>query len=44
MPKDRASPGCLVADEHDISTQGRRQKAPTSQPILEINPTHPVVQ
>jgi molecular chaperone HtpG len=43
------SPACLVADEHDISGNLARlmkaagQKAPTSQPILEINPTHPVV-
>jgi molecular chaperone HtpG len=44
------SPACLVADEHDISGNLARlmkaagQKAPTSQPILEINPAHPVVQ
>ena len=44
------SPACLVADEHDISGNLARlmkaagQKAPTSQPILEINPSHPVVQ
>ncbi len=44
------SPACLVADEHDMSGNLARllkaagQKAPTSQPILEINPTHPVVQ
>jgi molecular chaperone HtpG len=44
------SPACLVADEHDISGNLARlmkaagQKAPNSQPILEINPTHPVVQ
>jgi len=43
------SPACLVADEHDISGNLARlmkaagQKAPNSQPILEINPTHPVV-
>jgi molecular chaperone HtpG len=43
------SPACLVADEHDMSGNLARlmkaagQKAPTSQPILEINPTHPVV-
>jgi len=43
------SPACLVADEHDMSGNLARllkaagQKAPNSQPILEINPTHPVV-
>jgi molecular chaperone HtpG len=43
------SPACLVADEHDMSGNLSRllkaagQKAPTSQPILEINPGHPVV-
>ncbi len=43
------SPACLVADEHDIGGNMARmlkaagQKAPVSLPILEINPTHPVV-
>ena len=43
------SPACLVADEHDISGNLARllkasgQKMPNSQPILEINPMHPVV-
>ncbi|OGS98046.1 MAG: molecular chaperone HtpG [Gallionellales bacterium RIFCSPLOWO2_12_FULL_59_22] len=43
------SPACLVADEHDLSGNLARmlkaagQAAPTSQPILEINPQHPVV-
>ena len=43
------SPACLVADEHDISGNLARllkasgQKTPNSQPILEINPEHPVV-
>lgn len=43
------SPACLVADEHDMSANLARllkaagQKVPVSQPILEINPTHPVV-
>jgi molecular chaperone HtpG len=43
------SPACLVADEHDMSGNLARlmkaagQKAPNSQPILEINPQHPVV-
>ena len=44
------SPSCLVADEHDVSGNLARilkaagQKAPASQPILEINPNHPAVQ
>ncbi|MDP2144314.1 MAG: molecular chaperone HtpG [Gallionella sp.] len=43
------SPACLVADDHDISGNLARllkaagQNAPASQPILEINPQHPVV-
>jgi len=43
------SPACLVADEHDIGGNLARmlkaagQKAPSSTPILEINPHHPVV-
>ncbi len=43
------SPACLVADEYDMSANLARmlkaagQKAPSSQPILEINPKHPVV-
>ncbi len=43
------SPACLVADEHDMNANLARllkasgQKAPVSQPILEINPRHPVV-
>ena len=43
------SPACLVADEHDMSGNLARllkaagQNAPVSQPILEINPQHPVV-
>jgi len=43
------SPACLVADEHDLSGNLARmlkaagQTMPTSQPILEINPQHPVV-
>ncbi len=43
------SPACLVADEHDVSGNLARilkaagQQAPMSQPILEINPKHPVV-
>jgi len=43
------SPACLVADEHDIGGNMARmlkaagQKIPTTLPILEINPSHPVV-
>jgi len=43
------SPACLVADENDMSGNLARmlkaagQEAPHSQPILEINPQHPVV-
>ena len=43
------SPACLVADEHDMSSNLARmlkaagQDAPVSKPILEINPQHPVV-
>ena len=43
------SPACLVADEADIGANMERllkaagQNAPASKPILEINPTHPIV-
>ncbi|HUJ85718.1 MAG TPA: molecular chaperone HtpG [Burkholderiales bacterium] len=43
------SPSCLVADEHDLSGHLQRllkaagQKAPASQPILELNPNHALV-
>ncbi len=43
------SPACLVADEHDIGGNLARilraagQKAPATAPILEINPSHPIV-
>jgi molecular chaperone HtpG len=43
------SPACLVADEHGISMNLERmlkasgQNVPTSKPILEINPQHPIV-
>jgi molecular chaperone HtpG len=43
------SPACLVADEHEMSANLARmlkaagQQAPNAQPILEINPQHPVV-
>ena len=44
------SPACLVADEHDLSAHLQRllraagQKSPESQPILEINAHHALVQ
>ncbi len=44
------SPACLVADEHDMGANFQRllkaagQNVPTSKPILEINPHHPLVQ
>jgi molecular chaperone HtpG len=44
------SPACLVLGEHDMGAQMRRileaagQKAPASKPILEVNPTHPLLQ
>jgi molecular chaperone HtpG len=44
------SPSCLVSDEHGMSTHLERmlkaagQKVPSSKPILEINPQHPIVQ
>jgi molecular chaperone HtpG len=43
------SPACLVVDEHEMSANLQRllkqagQKAPDVKPILEINPTHPLV-
>jgi len=43
------SPSCLVADEHDIGGNLARilrsagQKVPAAAPIMEINPTHPIV-
>jgi HSP90 family molecular chaperone len=43
------SPACLVADEHDMGMNLARlmkaagQNMPISKPILEINPSHPVV-
>lgn len=43
------SPACLVADEHDLSSNMARilkaagQSAPLSAPNMEINPKHPVV-
>jgi molecular chaperone HtpG len=44
------SPACLVSDEHGMSTNLERmlkaagQKVPASRPVLEINPSHPIVQ
>jgi molecular chaperone HtpG len=44
------SPVCLVAGEHDMSPHLVRmlkslgQKTPESKPILEVNPTHPMVR
>ncbi len=44
------SPACLVVDEHDMSANLARmlksvgQNAPTSPPIMEINPAHPLVE
>jgi molecular chaperone HtpG len=44
------SPACLVLAEYDMGAQMRRimeaagQKAPASKPVLEINPTHPLLQ
>jgi len=43
------SPACLVADQHDMSANLERllkasgQELPASKPILEINPSHPIV-
>jgi molecular chaperone HtpG len=43
------SPACLVMDEHDMGAHFQRllkasgQNVPTSKPILEINPQHPLV-
>ena len=44
------SPACLVADQHDLGANLERllkaagQKVPSSKPILEINPRHPLLQ
>jgi len=44
------SPACLVSDEHDVSANLERllkaagQQAPARKPILELNPTHALVQ
>jgi molecular chaperone HtpG len=45
-----ASPACLVSDQYGMSMNLERllkaagQNVPTAKPILEINPTHPIVQ
>ena len=44
------SPACLVADEHGLGTNLERilkaagQNVPGAKPILEINPSHPIVK
>ena len=44
------SPACLVSEAHGMSTNLERllkasgQNVPTSKPILEINPSHPIVE
>lgn len=44
------SPACLVVGEHDMGSQMRRimeaagQSLPSSKPILELNPEHPLVE
>lgn len=44
------SPACLVSDEHDMGRHMEQilkasgQSIPTSKPILEINPDHPIVK
>jgi len=44
------SPACLVLGEHDLSPHMRRileaagQKAPSAKPVLEINPSHPLLK
>jgi molecular chaperone HtpG len=44
------SPACLVLGEHDMGAQMRRileaagQKAPAVKPVLEVNPTHPLLR
>ncbi len=44
------SPACLVVAEHDMGAQMRRlleqagQSVPDSKPIIEVNPSHPLLQ
>ena len=44
------SPACIVADENDLGLEMQRilqatgQKMPKAQPILEINPDHPLIK
>jgi molecular chaperone HtpG len=47
----KSSPACLVADEHDLGGNMQRllqamgqSMGPAPKPILEINPSHPIVQ
>jgi molecular chaperone HtpG len=45
-----SSPACVVADEHDMGGNLQRilksvgQNVPTAKPILEVNPTHPMIE
>ena len=49
-PRLPEPPACLVADEHAMSSHLERmlkaagQSVPSSKPILEVNPEHPLVQ
>jgi molecular chaperone HtpG len=44
------SPACVVADEHDMSSQMQKlmeqigQKAPETKPVFELNPEHQLVK
>ncbi len=44
------SPACIVADEHDMDLEMQRilkmsgQKVPETKPVLELNPSHPLVE
>ncbi len=44
------SPACLAVDEHDMGAQMRKimeasgQPVPETKPILEVNPSHPLIQ
>ncbi|MBA3820001.1 MAG: molecular chaperone HtpG [Deltaproteobacteria bacterium] len=45
-----SSPACLVADEHDLTPRMQKlleqmgQAAPPARPVLELNPTHPLME
>jgi molecular chaperone HtpG len=49
-PPAHDSPACLVSDDFGMSTHLERmlkaagQQVPASKPILEINPSHPIVE